>query len=96
METDFGSLQKHDSVHNIEDALARISHLRSVKLDPSGFGEASEKIHIEILPPVLVFHLKRFLYDAAADGTVKIGKPVEFSPELDIPPGKNFFLFPPS
>jgi hypothetical protein len=73
-------------VHNIDDALARISH---------AICEA-RSIFIEVLPPVLVLHLKRFLYDAAADGTVKISKSIEFSPELDIPLGKNFFLFPPS
>ena len=35
-----------------------------------------------MLPPVLVLHLKRFLYDVAADGVVKISKPVQFTPEL--------------
>jgi ubiquitin carboxyl-terminal hydrolase 10 len=42
---------------------------------------------LEGLPPILVLHLERFLYDAAAGGTVKINKPVRFGPELEIPPG---------
>jgi hypothetical protein len=42
---------------------------------------------IEALPPVLVLHLKRFLYDTAARGVVKVGKPVQFTPELEIPLG---------
>jgi ubiquitin carboxyl-terminal hydrolase 10 len=72
----------------IEDALVRISLQRSVELRPSGFSEATEvnqQVLIEVLPPVLVVHLKRFLYDPAAGGVAKIGKPVQFTPELEIP-----------
>jgi ubiquitin carboxyl-terminal hydrolase 10 len=39
-------------------------------LDPSGVNEASRQTLIVVLPPLLVIHLKRFLYDPAA---VKIG-----------------------
>ena len=49
---------------------------------------------IEALPPVLVLHLKRFRYDEAAGGVVKIGKPVQFSPELEIPSGTLFHFHP--
>ncbi|KAF8467101.1 hypothetical protein DFH94DRAFT_639069 [Russula ochroleuca] len=75
----------HDSVYAIENALARVSHLQPVQLGPSGLGEASQQVLIEALPPVLVLHLKRFQYDVAADGIVKISKPVQFAPELEIP-----------
>jgi ubiquitin carboxyl-terminal hydrolase 10 len=82
-------------VHAIEDALARISHLQPVQLGPSGLNVASQQIHIEALPPVLVLHLKRFLYDAIADGIVKISKPVKFASELEIPLGTLLsFAFP--
>jgi hypothetical protein len=82
-------------VHAIEDALARISHLQPVQLDPSGFSEASQQVLIETVPPVLVLHLKRFLYDVAEAGMVKINKPVRFAPELEIPVGAMFsFVFP--
>ena len=80
-------IQKHDSVCAIENAVARISDLQPVQLGPSGVGEGSQQVLIETLPPVLVLHLKRFLYDAAADGIVKINKPVQFAPELEIPLG---------
>jgi hypothetical protein len=90
LETDIETLQKHDSVHAIEDALARISHLQPVQLGPSGSSEASQQVLIEVLPPVLVLHLKRFLYDVAAGGIVKISKPVQFAPELEIPLGTIF------
>ena len=49
---------------------------------------------IEALPPVLVLHLKRFRYDAAAGGVVKIGKRVQFPPKLDIPFGTLFIFTP--
>ena len=49
---------------------------------------------IETLPPVLVLHLKRFRYDAAAGGVIKISKHVQFPPELDIPSGTLFILPP--
>jgi ubiquitin carboxyl-terminal hydrolase 10 len=57
--------------------------------------EASQQVLLEALPPVLVLHLERFLYDATADGINKINKPVQFAPELEIPLGTIFpFLFP--
>ena len=82
-------------MHAIEDALTRISHLQPVQLGPSGGGEASQQVLIEALPPVLVLHLKRFLYDASADGIVKIIKPVQFAAELEIPLGMIFLFVSP-
>ena len=77
-------------MHSIEDALGRISQMQPVQLGPSCLSEASQQVLIEVLPPVLVLRLKRFLYDAAADGIVKVGKFIQFAPELDIPVGKIF------
>ncbi|KAI0247916.1 hypothetical protein BJV78DRAFT_1285139 [Lactifluus subvellereus] len=85
---DWRSLQldiQPDSVYTIQDALTHISQPQAVQVGPSGSSEASQQVLIEALPPVLVLHLKRFLYDTAARGVVKIGKPVQFSPELEIP-----------
>ena len=81
-----------DSVHTIQDALAHVSRPQSV---PSGPGEASRQVTtlIEALPSVLVLHLKRFSYDAATGGIVKIDKHVQFSRELEIPQGT--ISFPP-
>jgi ubiquitin carboxyl-terminal hydrolase 10 len=74
----------------IEDAVARISHLQPVQLGPSGSSEESKKqVLIEVLPSVLVLHLKRFLYDVATDGIVKISKSIQFAPQLEIPLGTN-------
>ena len=35
---------------------------------------------LEALPPILVLHLERFVYDANADGVVKVSKPIISSP----------------
>ncbi|KAH9981757.1 hypothetical protein BJV74DRAFT_778415 [Russula compacta] len=76
---------QRDSVHTIQDALSYISQPQSVQVGPSGSSEASQQVLIEALPPILVLHLKRFLYDTAARGVVKVGKPVQFTSELEIP-----------
>jgi ubiquitin carboxyl-terminal hydrolase 10 len=86
--TDVDLLHQHESVHTIEDALARISHLQPVQLGPSDFGETNQQVLVEALPPVLVLHLKRFLYDAAVGVIVKISKPVQFASGLEIPLGR--------
>jgi hypothetical protein len=65
-----------------------------VQVDPSGPSNASKQVTelIEALPPVLVLHLKRFSYDKATSDAVKIGKSVQFAPELEIPLGTDFPL----
>jgi ubiquitin carboxyl-terminal hydrolase 10 len=77
-------------VHTIQDALALVSQLQPVQVGQSN--EASQQVQIEALPPVLVIHLERFLYDTTANGIKKINKPVQFAPELDIPPGADIPL----
>ena len=64
-----------------------------MQVGQSSSSDASQQVQqIEVLPPILVLHLERFLYDAAADGIVKISKPVRVSPELEIPPGTAFIV----
>jgi ubiquitin carboxyl-terminal hydrolase 10 len=76
-----------DSVHTIQDSLVHISQPQPLQVGQSGSIEASQQVRIEELPPVLVLHLNRFLYDATTDGLVKVNKPVHFGPELEIPLG---------
>jgi ubiquitin carboxyl-terminal hydrolase 10 len=80
-------------VHTIEDTLARISHPHPLQLGSSGLSEASQQVLVEELPQILVLHLKRFLYDGATNGIVKISKPVRFPPELVIPLGTILFYY---
>ena len=57
----------------------------------SSLNEAAQQVLLfETLPPFLVLHLGRFLYDAATEGINKISKPVQFAPELEIPIGTPF------
>ena len=51
---------------------------------PSG-NEAPRQMLIEVLPPVLVIHLKCFLYDPVLGGMIKIGKRIQFNPEARNP-----------
>ena len=77
-------------MHTVKDALAHISQPQPVQVGWQSPGELSQQVQIDALPPVLVLHLERFLYDAAADGIVKINKPIQFAPELEIPLGTIF------
>ena len=82
-----------DSVHTVQDALAFLARPQAVQANwqvgQSSSSEPSRQLLLdsEMLPPVLVLHLKRFLYDMASDGINKISKPVQFAPELEIAPG---------
>ncbi|KAJ6539829.1 hypothetical protein DFH09DRAFT_1041863 [Mycena vulgaris] len=71
---------QRDAIHTIQDALSFIAHPQVVQM---GAADASLQILIAALPPVLVLHVKRFYYDAAA-GVVKLAKRVTFGPELEI------------
>ncbi|KIY49069.1 cysteine proteinase [Fistulina hepatica ATCC 64428] len=80
---------QREQVDTVQEALAAISHPQSVQITKSGGGapvEASQQVLIESLPPVLVLHMKRFCYDTAVGGVVKVSKLIRFGPELDIPP----------
>ena len=66
-----------------------------MQVDQSWSSEASQQVLLETLPPVLVLHLERFSHEASANGIVKISKPIQFAPELEIPLGTIFsFLSP--
>ena len=84
-----------NSVHTIGDALARNFQPQPGQIGQSSSNEAGQHVQIEMLPPVLILHLKRFVYGVAADGIIKISKPVRLAPELEVPHGTIFsFLFP--
>ena len=85
--------QQYDFIRTVRDALAHISQTQSVQVSASGLGNANQQVLIEALPPVLVLHLNRVQYDAAAGGITKIGKSIRFGPELEIPHG-TIFTFP--
>lgn len=55
---------------------------------PGVLVEASQQVLIDVLPPILVLHLKRFQYDTDVKGVVKINKQITYGPELEISSGK--------
>ncbi|EPQ57809.1 cysteine proteinase [Gloeophyllum trabeum ATCC 11539] len=81
---------QRENIHTIKDALSYISHPEQVQMTapnrPGVTIEASQQVLIDSLPPILVLHLKRFLYDTSVGGVVKIGKQITFGPEVEIGP----------
>lgn len=88
--TELTEFIQRDTIHTIKDALVHISSPESVQFTsvtrPGAILDASKQVHIESLPPILILHLKRFLYDANKGGVAKVGKQVAFTPELDLGP----------
>jgi ubiquitin carboxyl-terminal hydrolase 10 len=81
-------LTQRDTIHTIKDALMHISTPQSVQVTsitrPGATLDATQQVHIDSLPPILILHLKRFLYDANKGGVAKVGKQVAFAPELEV------------
>jgi len=79
---------QHNNVTTVTEALA--ANFSSEQLD--GYicsktkqeVEASRSVSLEELPPILILHLKRFVYDSATGGVQKVMKNVEFSVDLEI------------
>ena len=76
-------------ISSIADAL---KHLSAPEVVPGVWSasrkanvDATKQIYVEIFPPVLMLHLKRFVYDSQARDVVKRSKPVAYGTELDIP-----------
>ena len=55
--------------------------------------DASQRVLIDVLPPILVLHVKRFCYDVTVGGVVKVMKQVRFGPEVEIEPGMDVVVF---
>lgn len=77
------------SVHTLADALR---HLNEPEVVPGVWSaargqnvDATKQVYLESLPPVLILHLKRFVYDPREQSVVKRAKPVAYGTELSIP-----------
>lgn len=77
-----------DSITSVNDALTE--NFSSEQLD--GYicsktkqeVEASRNLSLEELPPILILHLKRFVYNGNTGGCQKVMKQVDFSVDLEI------------
>lgn len=94
---DWRSLQldiQPENVKSLRDALQHISHPQPVQISiptrPGALLDAQQQVLIDALPPVLILHMKRFLYDTKVGDVVKVGKQVSFASELDVPSGTSF------
>lgn len=83
------------SLHTIQDALAHVLLPQPVQVSQSSSSEASQQVLLNVLSLVLILHFERFLYDVAANGIIRIGKPVHFVPELENPLVTISHPFPP-
>lgn len=66
------------------DALRHITAAETINSDFDGTGRAmTRRSFIEKLPPILILHLKRFVYDG--HGTKKVWKKIAYPLDLEIP-----------
>ncbi|QRV74931.1 ubiquitin carboxyl-terminal hydrolase [Ceratobasidium sp. AG-Ba] len=76
-----------DNVRTIEDALKHITQPETVSVyseQRGGLVDARKQITLDTLPPLLILHLKRLVYDAK--GIQKNSKVIEYSTSLEIKP----------
>lgn len=71
-------------VRSVTDALKHITVTETITPDFDGTGRAmTRQSFIEKLPPILILHLKRFVYDK--HGTKKVWKKIAYPLNLEIP-----------
>ncbi|GLB34542.1 putative cysteine proteinase [Lyophyllum shimeji] len=69
---------QHDAIHTLPEALAHMAVPQPLD------AQRSMQHLLDALPPVLVVHLKRFLYDKDVGGVVKIGKVVRWGEGVEV------------
>ncbi|KAI1156875.1 cysteine proteinase [Nemania diffusa] len=76
-------------VNNIMDALRHYTRSETLAED---FGSPrpdmrppTKQVLIESVPPVLILHLKRFKFDPAVNGTIKLWTKIDYPLELELP-----------
>lgn len=54
--------------------------------------EAWKQLSLEVLPTILILHMKRFVFDTTVNTIKKLDKRVDFSIDLEIARGKSEHL----
>lgn len=71
-------------IRSVTDALRHITVTETLNDDFDGTGRSmTRKSFIEKLPPILILHLKRFVYDS--NGAKKVWKKIAYPLTLEIP-----------
>jgi len=76
-----------DNIHSVRDALEGLSTKEEVSCTSSVNGQEIamwKQLSLEVLPIILVVHLKRFLFDKSCTKIYKLAKKVDFSVDLEI------------
>ncbi|KAI8067316.1 hypothetical protein BDF21DRAFT_112628 [Thamnidium elegans] len=77
-----------ENVHSIEDAIGNMTIAETMHdyTSPDGLKvDATKKVYLEGLPPVLILHMKRFVFDNIG-GVQKLSKQVNYGSKLVINP----------
>lgn len=77
-----------DNVHSIEDAIFNMTLPETMHdyMSPKGVKvDATKQVYLEVLPPVLILHMKRFVFDNVG-GVQKLSKQVNYGATLTIRP----------
>ncbi|KAI9475913.1 MAG: hypothetical protein EXX96DRAFT_575114 [Benjaminiella poitrasii] len=77
-----------ENVHSIEDAIANMTIPETMHdyTSPKGIKvDATKQVYLESLPPVLILHMKRFVFDNVG-GVQKLSKRVKYGAKLTIDP----------
>lgn len=76
-------------VNNIVDALKQYTRPETLNEDFSStrpdIKPPTKQVLIESVPPVLILHLKRFKFDPAVNGTIKLWTKIDYPLELELP-----------
>jgi ubiquitin carboxyl-terminal hydrolase 10 len=82
----FFSLQldiQSDEVHSLKNALELLAHKEAISLSDKDSIGATRRTTLLHLPPVLILHIKRFLFDGVK--CRKLHKSITFDQDLEIP-----------
>lgn len=77
-----------ENVHTVEDAIANMTIPETMHdyTSPKGLKvDATKQVYLEGLPPVLILHMKRFVFDNVG-GVQKLSKQVKYGSKLVIDP----------
>ena len=86
-----GYFLQSENIHSIRDALDGISVKEEVTGCVASNGletEAWKQMSLEVLPAILILHMKRFVFDTTVNTIRKLDKRVDFSIDLEIAKGK--------